>query len=153
KLGLVAGGVGRGVESQVKTATGVVTHPVTTVTGIPKGITHLFKGYQARGEEALASASHHQDGGQGPHPPAAADARKAEDGARSYALKYLGVSGAERAWYQRLGVSPYTDNTMLREAVHRAAKTEAVGSFGVKFASLPAIPGIGLTQKAVDAIY
>jgi hypothetical protein len=34
-----------------------------------------------------------------------------------------------------------------------AARTEAAGSFGVKFASLPTIPGIELTQRAVDAIY
>ncbi len=152
RLGLVAGGVGHGVESQVQTATGVVTHPVATVTGIPRGVAHLFRGYQARGEEAVASASHRHAGGGDGHPTAAA-AGRAEDAARSYALRYLGVTGAERGWYLRLGVSPYTDNAVLRQAVHRAAKTEAVGSLGVKFAAVPAIPGIGLTQKTVDAIY
>ena len=79
--------------------------------------------------------------------------RKGEDAARRYAERYLGVTAAERGWYRRLGVSPYTDNTVLRAAVRRAAKTEAVGSFGVKFAGLPAIPGIDLTQRTVDAIY
>jgi len=152
RLGLVAGGVGHGVESQVKTATGAVTHPVATVTGVPRGVAHLFRGYQARGEEAVATVSRSHDGGGVVHP-TTADAGKAEGAARSYALRYLGVTGAERGWYLRLGVSPYTDNTVLRQAVHRAAKTEAVGSLGVKFASLPAIPGIGLTQKTVDAIY
>jgi hypothetical protein len=34
---LVANGVAQGVETQVKTVTGVVTHPVKTVTGIPRG--------------------------------------------------------------------------------------------------------------------
>ena len=69
RLGLVAGGVGHGVESQVKTATGAVTHPVATVTGIPRGVAHLFRGYQARGEEAVASASrrHAGGGGRAPH--------------------------------------------------------------------------------------
>ena len=150
-LDMVAGGVGHGVESQVKTASGVVTHPVATVTGIPRGVAHLFHGYQARGEEAMASVNRGHDGGGAPS--VSREAGKAEEEARSYALRYLGVTAAERAWYLKLGVSPYTDNQPLREAVHRAARTEAIGSFGVRFASLPAIPGIGLTQKAVDAIY
>jgi hypothetical protein len=152
RLGIVAGGVGHGVESQVKTATGVVTHPVTTVSGIPKGIAHLFSGYSARGEEALAAAGRTTSSSGGAH--AAADATsKAEEAGKQYALQYLGVTAAERAWYLKLGVSPYTDNKVLRDAVRRAAQTEAIGSFGVKFASLPAIPGISLTQRAVDAIY
>jgi len=152
-VGIVAGGIGHGVESQVRTATGVVTHPVATVGGIPRGVAHLFRGYSARGEEALAAAKRTGGPSGGAAQTAAGQAGRAEEAAQRYALRYLGVSAAERAWYHKLGVSPYTDNSVLRQAVHKAAKTEAIGSFGVKFASLPAIPGIGLTQRAVDAIY
>ena len=153
QVGIVAGGVGRGVESQVKTAAGVVTHPVSTVTGIPKGVGHLFRGYSARGEEALAATKRAASAsGDGAHA-LGDDASRAQAAAQRYALQYLGVTAAERAWYLRLGVSPYTDNTVLRAAVHRVAKTEAIGSFGVKFVALPALPGISLTQRAVDAIY
>ncbi len=52
------------------------------------------------------------------------EVRKGEDAAKRYAERYLGVTAAERAWYKRLGVSPYTDNTVLRAAVRKAARTE-----------------------------
>jgi hypothetical protein len=48
-LKVVAGGVERGLASDVKTAVGVATHPVMTVTGIPRGIAHRFHGYAAKG--------------------------------------------------------------------------------------------------------
>jgi hypothetical protein len=149
---LVAGGVEHGVESELRTAFGVVTNPVGTVTGIPKGIAHLFHGYTAQAQELFA-----ETGAAAKSSTSAAAARsdvsKGEAAARRYAERYLGITAAERAWYKRLGVSPYSDNEVLRAAVRHAAKTEAVGSFGAKFAGLPAIPGIELTQRAVDAIY
>jgi hypothetical protein len=149
---IVAGGVEHGMESELKTALGVVKNPVGTVAGIPKGIAHLFHGYTAQGQEILADAGHAVDSS-GSAPSTRNELNKGEDAAKRYAERYLGVTAAERRWYRRLGVSPYTDNTVLRAAVRKAARTEAVGSFGVKFAGLPAIPGIDLTQRAVDAIY
>lgn len=150
---LVAGGVTHGVESQVKTAVGVVKNPVGTVTGIPKGVAHLFQGYSAQAQEAGSTI---QSAAKGPSlsgKPSGEDLKKGEQAAQRYAERYLGVSSAERGWYQRLAVDPYTDNTVLRAAIRKAAKKEAVGSFGIKFAGLPAIPGIALTQRALDAIY
>jgi hypothetical protein len=149
---IVAGGVEHGMESELKTALGVIKNPAGTVAGIPQGIAHLFRGYTAQGQELLADAGHAVDSSA-----SAVSTRnelnKGEDAAKRYAERYLGVTAAERRWYRRLGVSPYTDNTVLRDAVRKAARTEAVGSFGVKVAGLPAIPGIDLTQRAVDAIY
>jgi hypothetical protein len=149
---IVAGGVEHGVESQLKTAFGVISHPVGAVAGIPKGIAHLFQGYTAQGQELVAAADATVHSASSAHS-TRKDIDKGGDAAKRYAERYLGVTAAERGWYRRLGVSPYTDNTVLRDAVRKAARTEAVGSFGVKFASLPAIPGIALTQRAVDAIY
>ena len=162
---VAAGGVVQGVASQVSTATGVVTHPVRTVTGVPKGIAHLFAGYKARADEATAdvkrdaSSFRGQSSGDGSgNAASAADAAvkvagKGEKAARSYAERYLGVTSAERGYYQKLGVDPYTDNQPLREAIRHAAKVSAAASFGLKLASLPAIPGIGITQRVVDTIY
>jgi hypothetical protein len=149
---IVAGGLEQGLESEVKTAFGVVRNPIGTVTGIPKGIAHLFHGYTAQGQEILADTGRalNSSGSAGS---TRNDMKKGEDAAKRYAERYLGVTAAERRWYRRLGVSPYTDNTVLRDAVRTAAKTEAVGSFGAKFAGIPAIPGIDLTQRAVEAIY
>jgi hypothetical protein len=151
--GLVAAGVAQGVESQVKTAVGVVKNPIGTVTGIPKGVAHLFQGYTAQAQEATSSikSAANEPGVIGKS--SGDDLKKGEQAAQHYAERYLGVSSAERGWYRRLAVDPYTDNTVLRAAIHKAAKKEAVGSFGIKFAGLPAIPGIAVTQRALDAIY
>src|SRR6202042_3442961 len=81
------------------------------------------------------------------------DTRTREAAATRYAEQYLGVTRAERGWYQKLGGDPYTDNPVLHAAVHSAAKFEAAGSFGVMFAGALAIPGIGITEPVVDAIY
>lgn len=149
---IVAGGVAGGVQSEVKTAVGVVTNPVGTVIGIPRGIKHLFQGYTARGQEAVATAQRGADSLQGGHGHSGG-VQQGEDAAKSYAERYLGITAAERAWYKRLGVNPYTDNKVLHDAVRNAARTEAVGSFGVKFASIPAVPGMEIAQHTVDAIY
>jgi len=150
---LLAGGVEHGVESEVKTAATVVTHPVATVTGIPKGIAHLFQGFSAQAQQAAAS-THSSGGSSGSGVNTArSDLDRGEKAAESYAQRYLGVTSAERGWYKRLGVDPYTDNTVLRDAIHKDAKIEAAGSFGARFAGLPAVPGIAITQRAVDAIY
>lgn len=160
---IAAGGVVQGVESQVKTATGVVTHPVKTVTGIPKGVAHLFGGYKARGQEAMAEAKteaatlrEDASGRPGSADDAGAvrsTAAKGTTAARNYAEHYLGITAAERDYYRKLGVDPYTDNQVLRDAIRRDAKISAAAGFGMKFVGVPGIPGIGLTQRAVDAIY
>jgi hypothetical protein len=152
-IDLVAGGVAHGIESEVNTAAGVVRNPLGTAAGIPKGIAHLFQGYTARAQETAANLNHSASSpGAGTSPPGD-ELKKGEQAAQHYAERYLGVSGAERGWYKRLGVDPYTDNAVLRAAIRKAAQKEAVGSFGIKFAALPAIPGIALTQRALDAIY
>jgi hypothetical protein len=151
---LLAGGVTQGVESEVKTVTAVVTHPVGTVTGIPKGVAHLFHGYTARAQEVGAQLQNTPSSGSaGGSSTVQGNINKGEKAAKSYAEKYLGVTAAERGWYKKLGVDPYTDNQVLREAIRKDARIEAAGSFGVKFAGIPAIPGIGIAQRAMDSIY
>ena len=153
KLEVVAGTVGDGVVSQVKTVANVAAHPGKTVTGVPRGIAHLFHGYVDRGQEALAEAksASRPEAGRGATAAPAAD--KAEDAAKRYAKQYLGVTAAERHWYRHLGVDPYTDNAVLRDAIHREANLEAAASLGARFAGLPAIPGIAIVKTAEDAIY
>ena len=150
---LVAGGVSRGIEGEVQTGVKVLTHPVSTVAGIPKGISNLFNGYAAKTQEALAEANKVGSSSAGGSRTAKSASTQVEAGAKKYAERYLGVTAAERGWYRRLRVDPYTDNTVLRAAIRRAARKEAIGSFGIKFAGIPAIPGMALTQRAVDAIY
>jgi hypothetical protein len=155
-IAIAAGGVEQGVQSEVKTAAGVVTHPVETVAGIPKGIAHLFGGYRARGEEASADAKQDLSAARAGAADGGGVAHAAGQGghaAKSYAEHYLGVTAAERDYYRRLGVDPYTDNQVLRDTVRHDARIRAGAGFSMKFVGLPGIPGIGLTQRAVDAIY
>ncbi len=69
------------------------------------------------------------------------DEDKAGEAARAYAKKYFGVTGAERRWAQKLGVDPYTTNESLHKGIREVARVDAVGSFTVKLAGMPSIPG------------
>jgi hypothetical protein len=72
--------------------------------------------------------------------------------AKQYADRYLGLSAAERRWYAKLGVDPYTSNEVLRRAVGRLAKIDAAASLGMRFAPI-GIPFAGEVSRALDAIY
>jgi hypothetical protein len=151
---IAAGGAVQGAESEVKTAALVVTHPVRTVTGIPRGIAHLFSGYKARGQELAADAkSSAKSVGQNGSGGVRSTGKAAGKAARSYAERYLGITAAERAYYRKLGVDPYTDNRVLQDTIRRDAKIAAAAGFGMRFVGMVGIPGIGIAQHALDAIY
>jgi hypothetical protein len=140
--------VTRRVQGDAKTMTQVVGNPVKTVVGIPKGVSHLFSGYKAQASEISDSVQHHGESGGSAN---AAHDVKAD--ATRYADRYLGVSAAERRYYQQLGVDPYTDNTVLRKAVHHLAKVDATVNLGMHFVGIPGVPYLGDVRRAMDAIY
>ncbi len=151
---VAAGGVAHGVSSEVNTAAKVATHPIQTVTGIPQGIAHLFQGYTDEAKEVVGDVkkgTSHSSAEGGGRKRGAADT--GEDAAKRYADHYFGLSAAERRWYQKFGVDPYTDNTVLRAAIHKTAKLDTTANFGTRFLGLPGIPGIALISRAADAIY
>jgi hypothetical protein len=80
-------------------------------------------------------------------------AHSAQSNAAKYADRYLGVSAAERRFYQKLGVDPYTDNEVLRKAVKRAAKVDAATTLGLHFVAVPGLPYLSDVQRAMDDIY
>jgi hypothetical protein len=140
--------VTRRVQGDAKTMTQAVGNPVKTVVGIPKGVSHLFSGYKAQASEMSESVQHH--GEPGGNSNAAHDVKA--DAVR-YADRYLGVSAAERRYYQQLGVDPYTDNTVLRKAVHHLAQVDATVNLGMHFVGIPGVPYLGDVRRAMDAIY
>jgi hypothetical protein len=157
-IGVAAGGVGRGIGTQVQTAVGVVAHPMDTITGVPKGIAHLFHGYVDEGKEAVGKAQKAAASGPGaPGPGTAATTSTAvtqgESAAKRYASRYFGLTSAERHWYEKLGVDPYTDNAVLRKAIHKVATVEAAAGFGLRFVGIPSIPGIGDIHQVMEAVY
>jgi hypothetical protein len=136
------------VQSQIKTVSQVATHPVSTVVGIPKGIGHLFHGYKAQADEFIDDQKSHG----GSKAPSQAAATAKSDAVR-YADRYLGVSAAERRYYQQLGVDPYTSNKVLRKAVGHLAKINAATNLGMHFVGVPGLPYLGDVRRAMDAIY
>ncbi len=143
--------VGRSVTSQVETVAEVVSNPVGTVKGIPRGASNLFKTYKLKARDAKEAVQEKQDE-KGENAEAGED-DSTRDAAKAYSLKYLGVTGAQRRWYAELGVDPYTTNEALRQAVKSVARVDAATSFGLRFAGIPSIPGIGMARTAMDAIW
>jgi hypothetical protein len=135
----------------------VATHPIGTLTGVPKGIAHLFSGYRAEAEEVTAQVDHtlshdaHTGAPGGQQSTLGNVGNAAGQAARSQADHYLGLSAAERRWYAKLGVDPYSNNATLRQAVTRLSKIDAAASLGMRFAPI-GIPFAGEVQRAVDAI-
>src|SRR5258708_34059760 len=79
--------------------------------------------------------------------------RDLEADASAYAARYVGVTAAERRYYQELGVVPYTNNELLRKAVHHLAKVDAAVNLGMHFVGIPGVPYLGDVKRAMDAIY
>lgn len=147
----------RGVREQAQSMVHVATHPVGTLFGIPKGIGNLLGGYRAQAQEVTTGIGHTlTTSGRSVvrNPDGRALERAgtaATHAARTQAERYLGLTAAERRWYAKLAVDPYTDNLVLRHAVTRMARIDAAASFGMRFAPV-GIPFAGEVQRALDAI-
>jgi len=144
----------RGVETDASSMLRAATHPVGTVLGVPNGIKHLLSGASAEAQEYSASARKAvgESAKGSPATLAGHAGSAATSAAKGYADRYLGLSAAERRWYQKLSVDPYTNNEVLRRAVKRLAKIDAAASFGMRFAPI-GIPFAGEVTRALDTIY
>ena len=138
----------------------LAAHPLASVTGIPTGIAHLLLGYAAQAKEVTAHKEHadspKQSTDKSPEAEQKAEDKKKDDNAEAatnYARRYLGITGAERRWYKKLAVDPYTDNKPLRDAVHRLARLDAAAGLPLRFVSLPRVPYGSQLDRAMDAIY
>jgi hypothetical protein len=154
---VVVESVVRGLREQAHSVVRVATHPVGTLLGIPAGIGHLLGGYRAEAQEVTTSIGHSLT-------PGSASQTKDSEGytlqrvgteathaARDQAEHYVGLTAAERRWYAKLGVDPYTDNIVLRRAITRMARIDAAASFGMRFAPV-GIPFAGEVEQALNTI-
>jgi len=162
---------------QVKTIEAVAKHPVGTVKGLPGGVHRMFHKYKRQAKEGYHTAKEVSgeavdavvpgDSDKGDKDDGAADdGKKAEDksdtaeltgqateAAENYALKWFGVSGAERKWYKKIDIDPYTRNQVLRKKVTSVAHVDAAANFGMKFVPIPSIPGVDYLKRANDAVW
>lgn len=154
---VVVESVVRGLRGQAHTVVRVATHPVGTLLGIPRGIGHLLGGYRAEAQQVATSIGHTLTPSAGSQPRDSAGRKlenagtEATHAARDEAEHYVGLTDAERRWYAKLGVDPYTDNIVLRRAVTRMARIDAAASFGMRFAPI-GIPFSGEVERALDTI-
>ena len=142
--------VTRGIEEDVKSILSVAKDPVGTVLGIPRGIGHLLGGYRARAGEIVAKVQKSGSGDTAGSGEPSAD--PLERSAKKYIDSYLGLSKAERRWYAKLEIDPYTRNEVLRRAVRRLARVDSGVTFGMKFVS-SGVPYASEARRALDAIY
>lgn len=133
----------------------VATEPVETLKGIPSGVGRWMKKTSFRVKEGYQDAKElREDEGSGSAESKKSDnSAKAKQEAKKYGLNYLKISGAELAWYAKLGVDPYTDNEVLRKAVTSVARVQGLTSFGMKFVGLPSIPGAREARKTMDLVW
>jgi hypothetical protein len=144
----IAKTVERRVENDAKTLGQVLVNPIGTVTGIPRGIGHLFNGAKAQAAE-FSEKSTKQDGPTGTSDVVA----DAKSNATHYADRYFGVSAAERRYYQQLGLDPYTNNVVLRRTIRHLAKVDAATNVSLHFVGVPGVPYLGDVRRAMNAIY
>ena len=126
---------------------------VETVQGLGGGVKRMWSKTKFQVEEGKHDAKQaiSKEGAEQPGKESKTDQAKAATTA--YALKYLGLSGAERRWYGQLGVDPYTDNEALKKAVKQVSRVEAAAGFGMRFAGLPSIPGARELGKVMDVVW
>ncbi len=97
--------------SSYKGAKNLITHPVNTVSGVPKGVGRLF----SRVGEMFG-------GGRG----------EQED---SVAKELIGFSAIKRAYANKLGVDVYSSNKVLQKELNRVSWAGFAGGVGVKLAT------------------
>ncbi len=160
--------LGRSATAQIEVVKEVAKTPVATVKGIPGGVGRMFRRYKWDFEEGVDTAKEvlgndkqeETDATETGTPSDTVEPQDAEnltarglDAAGSYSKRYFGLNRSERYWYQKLGVDPYTDNEPLQKAVRSVAQVDASAGFGMKFVSLPRIPGINYLNDVREMVY
>jgi hypothetical protein len=112
-------GLGTATKAPVSFVKNLITHPVDTVTGVPKGAYQLV-------ENVGTSVSTTRN--------------PAEDSRAAQALK---MSSYKRDFADKLNVDPYSSNKVLQKNLNSVAWASSVGDFAFSVAMLPA--GVGGT--------
>jgi len=143
---------------QIKALGQFAKNPVETVVGIPSGIGRMFKRYKRQAGDAVDTtkefvADEDEEGAEGEESDADEDEASTTDKAMGVTESVMGVSGAQRAWAQKLGTDPYSSNEVLQAAVKEVAWAERLGSFGMGFAGIPSIPGANIIGDVNEAVW
>lgn len=143
---------------QLKTLQQFATKPVETVVGIPSGIGRMFKRYSRQAGEAVDATKEFVAGDDEDETADGEEAAEGEDESTTdkaveLTESFFGVSGAQRAWAQKLGTDPYSINEVLQAAIKEVAWAERLGRFGMGFAGVPEIPGADIIGEVNDIVW
>ena len=140
---------------QLKTLSQFATKPVETVVGIPSGVGRMFNRYLRQADETIDATREFVAGDD--EDAAATEEEGADESTTDQAIglteSFFGVSGAQRAWAQKLGTDPYSTNEVLQAAIKEVAWAERLGRFGMGFAGVPEIPGADIIGEVNDAVW
>ena len=136
---------------QLKSIKQLLTQPVETVVGIPRGIGRMFDRYLRQASEVVDATKEYVDDDDADR----ANGETDDDSNVAVDLteRFFGVSGAERAWARKLGTDPYSTNETLRAAIREVAWAERLGRFGIRFAGIPEIPGVDIIGEVTEAVW
>lgn len=138
--------------SPVRLAQEIAKRPMSTITGIPKGVGNVLRRNLNEARQVAGDVRQGvSDTLSSPGEKTTVD--RMAGGGRKVVRQYFSLNRSERNWHQKLGTDPYTRNEVLRRAIQNVAWAESLGRFGVRFASLPTIAGIGYVDKLHEAIW
>ena len=162
------------VTAPIRLVQDAAERPKETLLGLPRGVSRWFRRTSFRARETYHDVSvrieeerterrerRDADGdAESEEAVAAAKAERrseleqeVEATARKEALDYLRITSAERRWYRELGVDPYTDNELLREAVESVARVEGLTSLGMRFVGIPSLPGSRWVRDSLSLVW
>ena len=128
-----------------------IQRPISTLAGLPQGVSRMFKRYSRQANEAVGDTKEYMAS----QKELGLSDREYEDykkDAIKLTERYFKISGAERDWAQKLGTDPYTSNETLSEAIKKVAWVDRLGRVALRVSGLR-IPYIGMLAKVNDAVW
>jgi len=122
----------------------VVREPVATAMGIPGGLSRKFKSLGRKTKTVIKAVKEEATDG--------FTSEEVKENAEDYAAHWFGVTGAQRRWSEKLGVDPYTRNTLLAEGIKSIAMVDAAASFGTKLA-MPGLGAVAYVAKVSNLVW
>lgn len=138
--------VGRTAFQSVSDLLMAFSHPITTIQGLPRGISRLFKEI-GRDIEAVTEFVSGKESEESP----GKLERHGDDDTNTTtetAEIMVGVNSAYRRWAEKAGVNPYTTNLALKEELNRVATIDAYISSGTWLI----VPGISRDMGIVATV-
>jgi hypothetical protein len=154
--------VENGILEPIDLVVTIVSHPVQTVTGIPRGIKNMFLRFGRKAKKVTDTAGKivkrdDDEAGdprlkeaceQGNEPyPGACDEEGYADDFKKLAGRYFKVDEAVRKWHAELNTDPYSSNEALQAAIREVSWAGGLGQFGLKYTPLAGVKAISMTRK------